>query len=72
MPDMDGVETFQKLQENPETKDIPVVLLTAKIQPTDQAHFSQLGIVGVIAKPFDPMTLAGQVAEMLGWKLELL
>jgi len=71
MPDMDGVETFQKLQENPETKDIPVVLLTAKIQPTDQAHFSQLGIVGVIAKPFDPMTLAGQVAEMLGWKLEL-
>ena len=70
MPDMDGVETFQKLQENPETKDIPVVLLTAKIQPADQARFSQLGIAGVIAKPFDPMILADQVAQMLGWELE--
>jgi two-component system, OmpR family, alkaline phosphatase synthesis response regulator PhoP len=67
MPDMDGVETVQKLQSNAVTKDIPVVLLTAKVQPTDQARFSQLGIVGVIAKPFDPMLLADQLAEMLGW-----
>lgn len=70
MPDMDGVETFQKLLENSSTQDIPVILLTAKIQPADQARFAQLGVVGVIAKPFDPMTLADQVAEELGWGLE--
>ena len=72
MPDIDGVETFQKLQENPTTKDIPVVLLTAKIQPADRDRFSQLGIVGMIAKPFDPIMLASQVAAMLGWELEMI
>lgn len=70
MPDMDGVETFQKLLENSSTHAIPVILLTAKIQPADQARFAQLGVVGVIAKPFDPMTLADQVAEELGWVVE--
>jgi CheY-like chemotaxis protein len=70
MPDMDGVETFQQLQDNSITKDIPVILLTAKIQPADRARFSQLGIAGVIAKPFDPMTLADRIATSLGWDLE--
>jgi CheY-like chemotaxis protein len=70
MPDMDGVETFQQLLGNAATCHIPVILLTAKIQPADQARFAQLGIVGVIAKPFDPMTLADQMAAELGWELE--
>jgi CheY-like chemotaxis protein len=70
MPDMDGVETFQQLQDNSITKDIPVILLTAKIQPADRARFSQLGIAGLIAKPFDPMTLADRIATSLGWDLE--
>ncbi|MGI0492969.1 response regulator [Alkalinema pantanalense CENA528] len=70
MPDMDGVETFHHLMDNATTCTIPVILLTAKIQPADQARFAELGIVGVIAKPFDPMTLAEQVAETLGWNLE--
>jgi CheY-like chemotaxis protein len=67
MPGMDGIETFQKLQENFSTKEIPVILLTAKVQPTDKARFSQLGISGAIAKPFDPIALTDQVAEVLGW-----
>ncbi len=70
MPDMDGVETFQQLLDNIATRNIPVLFLTAKIQPADQARFTELGIVGVIAKPFDPMTLAAQVAAELGWVLE--
>ncbi|MBW4619199.1 MAG: response regulator [Cyanosarcina radialis HA8281-LM2] len=69
MPDMDGVETFQQLQNHSATKDIPVILLTAKIQPADRARFSQLGIAGVIAKPFDPMTLADRIATSLGWDM---
>lgn len=68
MPDMDGVTLFRELQNNPATQAIPVVLLTAKMQATDLAQFAQLGVAGVIAKPFDPLTLAQQVAFTLGWQ----
>lgn len=67
MPEMDGIATFNKLQANPHTENIPVVLLTAKVQSSDQRRFAELGITGVVPKPFDPMTLTDQVAEVLGW-----
>jgi CheY-like chemotaxis protein len=67
MPDWDGVTTFQQLQANPATQHIPVLLLTAKMQAADKRRFAQLGVTAVIAKPFDPMTLADQVAKFLGW-----
>jgi two-component system, OmpR family, alkaline phosphatase synthesis response regulator PhoP len=67
MPDVDGVETFQRLQNNPATRSIPVILLTAKVQPDDQAQFSGLKVAGVITKPFDPVKLAEQISAMLGW-----
>lgn len=67
MPEMDGIATFNKLQANPHTEKIPVVLLTAKVQSSDQRRFAELGITGVVPKPFDPMTLTDQVAEVLGW-----
>ncbi|MGB7439732.1 MAG: response regulator [Coleofasciculaceae cyanobacterium] len=67
MPDMDGVTTFQKLQANPQTKNIPVILLTAKVQSADQRRFDNLGVKAVIAKPFKTMSLANQVAEILNW-----
>ncbi|MBW4592227.1 MAG: response regulator [Brasilonema angustatum HA4187-MV1] len=65
MPDMDGITLFRHLQQNRATQLIPVILLTAKMQPVDQAQFAQLGVAGVIAKPFDALTLAEQVAELL-------
>jgi CheY-like chemotaxis protein len=67
MPDMDGITTFQKLQENPATQAIPVILLTAKIQSSDRHRYAQIGTLTAIAKPFDPLKLAGQVAAALGW-----
>ncbi|WP_019499110.1 response regulator [Pseudanabaena sp. PCC 6802] len=67
LPDMDGPTTFQNLQADPLTAHIPVIFLTAKIQPVDRARFTNLGVTAVIAKPFDPLTLAKQVAEVLGW-----
>ncbi|MEW5859095.1 MAG: response regulator [Cyanobacteriota bacterium] len=67
MPDWDGVTTFQQLQANPATQHIPVLLLTAKMQAADKRRFAQLGVTAAIAKPFDPMTLADQVAKSLGW-----
>jgi CheY-like chemotaxis protein len=70
MPDMDGLTTFQKLQDNPATQHIPVVLLTAKIQASDRNHYAELGIRGAIAKPFNPLQLADQVIKALGWNLE--
>ena len=67
MPDMDGPTTFEQLQALPATRPIPVILLTAKVQPGDRRRFSELGVKAVIAKPFDPVDLPAQVAEALGW-----
>jgi CheY-like chemotaxis protein len=67
MPCMDGPTTFQKLQSDPAIRHIPVILLTAKLQPSDRKRFTELGVAGVLAKPFDPLKLAGQVTETLRW-----
>ena len=72
MPDMDGLMTFQTLHTNIATQAIPVLLLTATIQPADRQRYSKLGITNIIAKPFDPLTLAAQMAEALGWPLSSL
>lgn len=69
MPDMDGLTTFQKLQANAATQNIPVILLTAKVQASDRRRYEDLGITATIPKPFDPLALANQVAEILGWNL---
>jgi two-component system alkaline phosphatase synthesis response regulator PhoP len=68
MPDMDGIETFQALQANPATQSIPVILMTAKVQAADQRRFAELGVVGIISKPFKAMKLPSQIAETLGWR----
>ena len=68
MPEMDGPTTFKQMQANPATAGIPVVLLTAKVQGVDQRRFAGLGVAAVLFKPFDPMTLAAQICEVLGWQ----
>jgi CheY-like chemotaxis protein len=68
MPGMDGPTTFRQMQENPDTAGIPVLLLTAKVQGVDQRRFAGLGVAGVLFKPFDPLTLAAQISDALGWK----
>jgi CheY-like chemotaxis protein len=67
MPGMDGVETYQRLAAQPTTQNIPVIFLTAKVQPADRERFAQLGILGVISKPFEPMGLVEQIVSLLGW-----
>jgi CheY-like chemotaxis protein len=67
MPGMDGPDTARLLRERPETSAIPVILLTAKVQPADRRRLEALGVAGVLAKPFDPMELANQVSSLLGW-----
>lgn len=67
MPDLDGLTVLRHLKENPTTQDIPVVLLTAKIQSAHQNEYAQLDIAGVLSKPFDPLKLANHVTQMLNW-----
>ena len=67
MPGMDGPTTFQELQKIPQTAKIPVILLTAKVQGADQKRFAELGVTAVLFKPFDPLTLAQQMSDVLGW-----
>ncbi len=67
MPGMDGPTTFRELRKNPRTARIPVLLLTAKVQSSDQRRFADLGVEAVLFKPFDPMTLSSEIANVLGW-----
>ena len=67
MPDLDGIQTIAKLQDNPKTKNIPTIFITAKAQASDRRRFYNAGAKGVINKPFDSLTLASQISGFLGW-----
>ncbi|MGJ5630704.1 response regulator [Nostoc sp. CALU 1950] len=65
--DMASFEFMSKLRNNPETQAIPVVLLSAKARWLDSQILQQYQVAGVILKPFNPVTLPAQVAQLLGW-----
>ena len=67
MPGMDGPATARALKAAAETAEIPIILLTAKVQAADRRRFDDLGVAGILSKPFDPMSLADQVRGVLGW-----
>ena len=67
MPELDGPATVGLLRRDPRTAHIPVMLLTAKVQRPDQRNFAALGVRAVLFKPFDPLTLSNQIADILGW-----
>jgi CheY-like chemotaxis protein len=67
MPEMDGLTVYQALQKNPATQNIPVIFLTAKVQTSDLKKFAELGVVGTIAKPFEPLVIADQITQLLNW-----
>ena len=64
MPDMDGPTTLAKLRDLPATADVPAIFMTAKVQRQEVEDYKALGAIDVIAKPFDPMTLAEQVTRI--------
>jgi two-component system, OmpR family, alkaline phosphatase synthesis response regulator PhoP len=67
MPDMDGIATFKALQAHAETQQIPVIFLTAKAQTAEKRQFNDLGVSGVITKPFNSLDLPEQIAKILHW-----
>lgn len=67
MPEMDGFQFYKQFTANPTTQRIPVILLTAKVLPDERKRFAQMDITGIITKPFDPMLICEQVAQLMGW-----
>jgi CheY-like chemotaxis protein len=65
MPGMDGVTTFVELRKFDELRDVPVIFVTATAMPADVEELMAMGAAGVITKPFNPMTLASQVKQIL-------
>jgi len=64
MPGMDGPDTLERLRAQPGLATVPAVFLTAKALPSEIARYKKLGALDVIAKPFDPMTLADHVRRI--------
>ncbi|WP_019644653.1 response regulator [Novispirillum itersonii] len=64
MPGMDGPTTMTSLRALPGGETIPVAFMTAKVQSHEVSRYRDMGAIGVISKPFDPMTLADQVRAL--------
>ncbi|HSK47943.1 MAG TPA: response regulator [Coriobacteriia bacterium] len=66
MPVLDGYEACRRIKANPETTDIPIVMLSAKSQKAEQAVGLEAGALDYITKPFTPKDLVEQVRGFLG------
>jgi CheY-like chemotaxis protein len=62
-----GFFLCQRLRAAPRTQHIPLVLLTSRVMPADYQRYRQLAIAGVIAKPYNPVTLGTHIAALLNW-----
>jgi DNA-binding response OmpR family regulator len=66
MPGVDGWSVAAQLAADAETQDIPIVFLSARAAHEDRVHAQELGAVGYVVKPFDPVELSGVVRDVLG------
>lgn len=67
MPLMNGPEVFALLRHEERLRDVPVVFLTAKAQPAQQRQLALIGATGVLAKLLNPLKLAEELSQALGW-----
>ena len=67
MPGISGIEILTRLQKDPGTRTIPVILLTAKSQEFDINSGFAVGAADYIVKPFSPRDLVARVNAVLGW-----
>ncbi len=65
MPELDGFQTCRKLKESSRTRDIPIIFLTAKVEPEDIVKGFQLGAVDYVTKPFNSVELLARVQTQL-------
>jgi two-component system phosphate regulon response regulator PhoB len=66
MPEVDGWTVARELAKDEQTRDIPIVFLTARAEAADKRLGEQLGGVGYLVKPFDPVTIGDFVENVLG------
>jgi DNA-binding response OmpR family regulator len=66
MPGLDGWRVAERLLEDPVTRDIPIVFLTARADIRDRAHGIDLGGLDYVTKPFNPVELASLVRSVVG------
>ncbi|CAN5620738.1 N/A [soil metagenome] len=66
MPRMDGYQAVQELKANDLTKNVPVIFLSAKAQPSDIARGKTYGVDDYLTKPFDPTELLEAVERLVG------
>jgi two-component system, OmpR family, response regulator len=64
MPGLDGPSTFRRMRESALLTEIPVIFMTAKVLPAEIAQLHQLGAIGVIVKPFDPLKLYDELFSL--------
>jgi CheY-like chemotaxis protein len=65
MPGLDGPTTLRRMHDDGLLAGTPVVFLTAKAQRAERQRLDELGAAGVIAKPFDPLALPGQLEDLI-------
>ncbi|MBW4536648.1 MAG: response regulator [Pleurocapsa minor HA4230-MV1] len=65
MPDMGGIEILEKLRSDKTTRNIPVILFTAKLMETESLELENKNVIGLITKPFDCLTLSADILDML-------
>ena len=66
MPGMDGITVYTELRRVPKLANVPVVFMTAKVQPSEVLRYLEMGVEGIIPKPFDPLALPEAVESL--WK----
>jgi len=64
MPEMDGPSTLKALRAIPQTGATPAIFITARVQAHEIARYAALGVLDVIVKPFDPMTLSATIRSI--------
>lgn len=65
MPGLDGPATIRAIKADPQMRHLPVIFFTAKGRPHEHAELIKLGAIGVIAKPFSPLTLADDIRALM-------
>lgn len=64
MPELDGIGALAQIKADNALNSIPVIFMTARVQPDEIKSYIDAGAMGVITKPFDPMTLVEQVNQL--------
>lgn len=66
IPGLDGWEVTRRLQDDPETRDIPVIAITAHAFPEDRDRSRRVGCRGFLTKPCDPKEVLNEILRVLG------